>query len=676
MTAGHPLFVTFFMIGAIVFFVGCGLRLFLYWRGRWEARALLKGMASTLFSVKIIRFLETLLLDGILQRRLFGQDRWRWLMKVLIMIGYPGILIAGHLKAEVMPQFENLPQGLRFLYAPFCDFYFFRDIAGASLSLGDALFAISFDLFGTMILMGEFIAVYRRFVAKASPFRTSVGDIVAVNLLGGWFILRFFCEATSILAYSLPNSVAQYWFLSFGLSKIMAPLHLPWASINYPLWSIAGLFLAALVASIPYNKKLWHIITIPVVMFINLMPREAFRSGDRRSPVSLSVKDLIALDSCVKCGSCVDACPVYAQTKQLETTMGGFFSNLKSFVRKKYGFPGMLFGAKEKEVGVPREYSEHSYLCTLCGRCAVVCPAFIDTKDARLAARGFMVERGVYPEIMNRLVESLDKVHNITGETNEERPMWVQALAEVPPHLFQKEKANVVYFVGCVASFFPMTKRIPQAFVQILEKAGVDFTILGGEEWCCGFPLIGAGMKDKAEALMKHNLEKVREKGAERVVFACPSCYHTWREEHQKTIQLFHSTQFIKKLIDEGKISFKEKTARVTYHDPCDLGRASGVYEAPREILRAIPGLELVEMAKNREQCTCCGGGGNLEMVNPELSGSLALAKIEEIKSTGADTVVTACQQCVRTIMTTARKRKIPVVAMDILEFVLKNMKA
>ena len=113
---------------------------------------------------------------------------------------------------------------------------------------------------------------------------------------------------------------------------------------------------------------------------------------------------------------------------------------------------------------------------------------------------------------------------------------------------------------------------------------------------------------------------------------------------------------------------------KVTYHDPCDLGRASGVYEAPREILQAIPGVELVEMEGNREQCKCCGGGGDLEMVRPDLSAAMAQAKIEEIKATGADMVITACQQCIRTILTTARKKKIPIAAMDITEFVLKNM--
>jgi heterodisulfide reductase subunit D len=436
---------------------------------------------------------------------------------------------------------------------------------------------------------------------------------------------------------------------------------------------VSGFFLGTLVGFIPYNKKLWHMITIPAVMFINLMPHEAFKPGARKAAIPLSVKDLVSLDSCVKCGSCVKVCPVYEETQQLETTMGGFYANLKSFIRKAYGMPGMFSGPGETK-DVLKQYSEYPYLCTLCGRCSIVCPSFINTKGTRIATRRFMIEKGQYPASMDRLSETLDKTHNIIGEPSEDRAMWVQALPEVPKDMFQKEKARLVYFTGCVASYFPMVKRIPQSFVQILGKAEVDFTLLGGEEWCCGFPLIAAGMKEKAEALIKHNLQKVIEKGAEKVVFACPSCYHTWKEECKDEIEILHSTQFIKELIEEGKIRFKEKKVKVTYHDPCDLGRASGIYDAPRDILKSIPGVELVEMNGNREECKCCGGGGNLEMVRPELSAALAQAKIEEIKATGAEMVITACQQCIRTILGTARKKKIPIVVMDIIEFVLKNM--
>jgi heterodisulfide reductase subunit D len=414
--------------------------------------------------------------------------------------------------------------------------------------------------------------------------------------------------------------------------------------------------------------------TIPVLMFINLMPKEAFKPGKKKALLPLSLKNLIALDSCVKCGSCVDVCPVYSHNRELEITMGGIFTNLKSFIRKAYGWSGMFLGpAKAKDM--LKAYSEHPYLCTLCGMCGRVCPAFIDAKDLRIAAREFMVEKGEYPAVIDRVMETLDKGHNIVGEPAEDRSMWVQALSEVPEHMFQKEKAKVVYFVGCVASYFPMTKKIPQSFVQILHKAGVDFTLLGGEEWCCGFPMIAAGMKKKAEVLIQHNLEKVKEKGAESIVFACPSCYYTWKERFDTEIEIFHSTQFIKRLIDEGKIHFNGRATKVTYHDPCDLGRGSGVYEVPREIIKAIPGVELVELEGNREECNCCGGGGDLEMIRPDLSAALAEAKIEEIKATGAGMVLSACQQCIRTILTTARRKKIPVTAMDITEFVLKNMK-
>ena len=173
---------------------------------------------------------------------------------------------------------------------------------------------------------------------------------------------------------------------------------------------------------------------------------------------------------------------------------------------------------------------------------------------------------------------------------------------------------------------------------------------------------------------MQHNIEKVKEKGAQSVVFACPSCYQTWHEEYKLDLPLFHATQFLLDLIKRGRIQFQNEKVRVTYHDPCDLGRSSGIYDPPREILRAIPGVELVELAKNREHCKCCGGGGNLEMVDPQLSVSLAKEKIAEIQATGVDMVVTSCQQCVRTIMTTARKMKIPVKAFNITEFVLRHM--
>jgi len=391
---------------------------------------------------------------------------------------------------------------------------------------------------------------------------------------------------------------------------------------------------------------------------------------------ALSPKQLVEIEACTRCGECLKYCPVYAQKGKEEIDPRGKIQAFKSFIRSQYGLWAKIFGPKKLDEEKLKKFSEMVYRCTLCGECNVSCPVSIDAKHLWTALRETLVEMGHFPEVAGRMKANVLQAHNLSGEENEERTEWLEFLDELPDHHYQKEKAEIAFFVGCVASFFPLVQKIPLAFAQILDKTEVDFTLLGGEEWCCGFPLIGAGMKKEAEVLMQHNLEMVKNKGVKGLVFACPSCHHTWMEEYQTEVKIFHSTQFIKKLIDEGKITFREKEERVTYHDPCDLGRASGVYEAPREILRAIPGVELVEMAGSREQCKCCGGGGNLEMVDSELSAALAQEKINQIQATGADTVITACQQCVRTILTTARRKEIPINAMDITEFVLKTMKS
>jgi heterodisulfide reductase subunit D len=364
---------------------------------------------------------------------------------------------------------------------------------------------------------------------------------------------------------------------------------------------------------------------------------------------------------CNKCGFCLPNCPVYLAEGKESAAPRGRNAITRAVIE------GRLEWSREIERSI--------FSCLGCGACTAACFPKVPTRDLVFRDRECLVGEGLYPRIADRVAAFIEERHNISDEDNAERGEWQELIRELPAGALEKEKAEVVFFVGCVASFFPMAQKIPVQMARILSRAGVDFTVLAGEEWCCGFPLIGAGMPEKTRALMEHNREKVRRAGAKALVFTCPSCYHTWKEECKNEIALFHSTQFIKKLIEEGRISFNEKKVKVTYHDPCDLGRASGIYDAPREILRAIPGVELVEMKGNREECTCCGGGGNLEMVRPDLSASIAQAKIDEIKATGAESVITACQQCVRTIFSNARKKKIPITVMDIIEFVSKNMK-
>ena len=357
-------------------------------------------------------------------------------------------------------------------------------------------------------------------------------------------------------------------------------------------------------------------------------------------------------DQCIKCGLCLANCPVNHELFLEKYTPRG-----KIQLARRYG---------RGDVAISDHYRDIFNQCLLCGACTMTCPSGVDLTRVFTHMRKEITEKkGISPS-MKPAVDSLMIHGNISREDNEERGDWREDIKNLPHHQYQKPKAIVVYFVGCVASFFPMVQTIPQNMVRILSAAHVDFTILAGEEWCCGFPLIGAGADESTGKFLQHNLEKIRSLGAESVVFSCPSCYRTWKEHYPNDFKLFHSTQFIEQLIRDNALSLNELPWTVTYHDPCDLGRNGGEYDAPRKILNAIPGLDLVEMENIRAKSICCGGGGNLEMTDPALSGKVAHRKIHEIQRTGAETVVTACQQCVRTIKGRVRREKLGIEVMDI----------
>lgn len=365
-------------------------------------------------------------------------------------------------------------------------------------------------------------------------------------------------------------------------------------------------------------------------------------------------------DQCIKCGLCQATCPVCKELLLEKYTPRG-----KVQLARYYG---------KGELALSDQFRDIFSKCLLCGSCSVTCPSGVDLKTIFLEMRREIAEkRGLHPS-MKEAVIAVYEQRNISGEDNRERAEWRESLKSIPDHLYEKDEAQVAYFVGCVASFFPMVQVIPQTLVQILERAKVDFSILGGEEWCCGFPLLGAGVPERMKELIEHNLEKVHALGARDVVFSCPSCYRTWKEYYASDLNLFHSTQFLEKLITEGILPLREMKMTVTYHDPCDLGRNSGVFEAPRRILRAIPGLTLVELENNRAKSICCGGGGNVEMADPNLSAAIAQKKLEEVRATGAEVVVTSCQQCVRTMKGRARRQKMDLRVMDVTELVLQAM--
>jgi heterodisulfide reductase subunit D len=388
-----------------------------------------------------------------------------------------------------------------------------------------------------------------------------------------------------------------------------------------------------------------------------------------------SIKELIQAQACTSCCLCADVCPAMTATRDGHLSGVYRLDQLNRINRARTGLLRRIFRNRAPSFDQLKAFSDTVYRCTLCGRCQEVCPSGISLKDIWVSLRQDMVHSEAYPKKVDMIRENLEETRNVFAEDNEERALWVEDMPDAPEHGYIKERAEVVYFTGCVSAYFPMAQNIPIALAEILEAGEVDFTLLGGDEWCCGFPLLGAGLRERAREYIDHNLEAVRRKGASRVVFACPSCYQMWLEHYPREFPISHVTEFLKELLATGRVPLGRLSLTVTYHDPCDLGRAARVFEAPREIIRSIPGVELVELAANRENCPCCGGGGNLEMIDTDLSVDIAKQKVEEVLETGADAVVTACQQCVRTMNTYVRRKKMPLRVLDIVQLVRMAMK-
>lgn len=390
---------------------------------------------------------------------------------------------------------------------------------------------------------------------------------------------------------------------------------------------------------------------------------------------NFSIKQLLEISACTNCRICAEVCPAVSASGDGELSAIHRIKGLTRILKSRTGLFSKLF---KKKGPLPEEwklFSDTVFRCTLCGNCEEICPVGIHLKDLWLSLRHDLVHSSYYPKKINMIRDNLEENHNVFDEENEERAEWVEDMRDAPDHGFIKEKARVVYFTGCVASYFPIAQKIPMALAEILDLGGIDFTLLGEEEWCCGFPMLGAGLKDLFQEFIDHNMEAVRKKGAEKIIFACPSCYQMWMEYYPHEFDIAHCSQFLLKMVKENKLPFHDLPMTVTYHDPCDLGRGARVFDEPRELIKSIPGVKLIELPNNREACNCCGGGGNLEMIDTKLSKEIAGRKIEEVISTGAETVITSCQQCVRTMITYVKRNKVPIEVLDITQLIQRALK-
>lgn len=677
MLGAYPFFDSFcaavFMLGTFVLFLGLVNNLYVWTKGVDQGLVnTLKMFKRTIFSKKIGQVLSAFV-DSFIHPRLFRQDILRGLAMVCIIFSYLGIIVVNHIKALGMPELHFLSHVSIFFYAPFSDFYFLRTVTEASFNSAQALYAVLNDGFGFLILfVGEGILLWRRFFKRAYIFKVKWSDILIIGILGGWFTLRFVAEAVTILSFNVPDSIAQYWFVAYGISKLIKPLGLYWPDFYIMTWALAGVFLATLVGSIPFNRKMWHIITAPIAMIFNSLCEEKHVYSKPEDETPFTTRQLIEMDGCVKCGICAEHCVVYQQTGNQYAVSGALISSYGEKLRQKYGFFSSLIDREPPTKADQELLATQLYSCTLCGRCKEVCPLHINTRSLRVSMREDAVREKFAPNAVNVALEAAEKEYNVLKYPNVDRTMWAEFLDDVPEEAYMyKEKAETIYYVGCMTSFSPAISSVAEANLKLLYQTGEDFALLGEDEWCCGFPLIVAGLSQKWQWLREKNVETIKKMQARQIIFNCASCFHTFKHEYKEMlpdVKFYHNTEFLYELVRKGKIKFKTLNARVAYHDPCDLGRGCGVFEPPREVIKAIPGVTYVELPHNRQFSTCCGGGGDMEMIDADLVNKIASSLVEEFEASQVEIVATACGQCKRMILNAIKARGSKIRVMDTVE--------
>jgi Fe-S oxidoreductase len=363
------------------------------------------------------------------------------------------------------------------------------------------------------------------------------------------------------------------------------------------------------------------------------------------------------LYACLQCGKCTGGCPVALRAPL----------NIRSLMRE------VLLG------GNPDRALDHPALwdCTTCATCTLRCPRGLKPAEFIVGLRGELVEGGRVPKTIIDALEGTYKHGNPWGRARQKRIEWKEGLeVKIIP---EGGDAEWLYFVGCAPSYDPRLQGVPRTLCRMLEAAGVSFGILGTKESCCGNEIRRMGEEGLFEELMEENTNHFRSSGARAIVTTSPHCFNVFGNEYDLNgLQVLHYTQFLSGLLKEGKVQLPHTVKKkVVYHDPCFLGKQNGVFDPPREVLRAIPGIELIEFERSRERSLCCEGGGGRMWVEGTGEGARnSEIRVQDAHAMGADVIATACPFCLLTLEDGAKTTGLEeqVLIKDILELIGEAM--
>ncbi len=370
--------------------------------------------------------------------------------------------------------------------------------------------------------------------------------------------------------------------------------------------------------------------------------------------------------ACAQCGYCRNVCTLYDGK--------GWESNSP---RGKWAFIRRVAEGKDK---FDQEMTDKFLMCTTCERCDFICQLDIPIEPSWAVMRGELVNTGknmTFPAF-ELMASSARKENNIWANFSQNRDNWITD--DLKPKI--KDKAEIGYFAGCTAAF--VENDIAAATVHLLDAAGIEFTNLGKDEACCGVPMLAAGRWDVFEEILRHNISHMKERGVKTVVASCPACWLSWHTYYPQwaeklgieyDFEVKHYSEVIEEKLKAGELKFTEPVnMKLTFHDSCHIGRAGGVYEPPREMLRAIPGVELVEMEHNRENGLCCGSVLTRISEPDPTSNIIGKKKIDEAIDTGADAIVSLCPCCQFQMRISAKENNVDMPVKDLAAIAAKGL--
>lgn len=522
------------------------------------------------------------------------------------------------------------------------------------------------DVFGALVLVGVGMAAVRRYLRRPEKLvytdeATLILASIFVIALTGFLIEAWRIEATRDpwAAWSPFGRLLGGTLASFMSVPAMITAH-------RTLWWLHLAVSLAFFAWLPFTK-MKHVITSPLNIYTsNLAPIGAsLKSVDFENSEKLGVsviedftwKDLLDLDACTECGRCTDVCPAHTVGKALSPR------DIILQLRDLPAGSSVLQGAAAPEP---------LWECTTCAACVEVCPVFIEQMPKIVDMRRHLVmEQADYPDTMQAAINSLEKRgHPFTG-TQATRMDWAEGLDI--QHVSTAKDAELLFWVGCGGALIERNQKVIRATAQLMTKAGVKFAVLGRDEKCSGDPARRIGNEFLFEMLAKDNIANLTKHKVRKVVTPCPHCFNTFKNEYPQYGGMFevqHHSEYLAQLVDDGRLPpATASPKKVTFHDPCYLGRQNGVYDAPRQVAGAT-----VEMTRSRNQSFCCGGGGGMSFVDEPADQRVNQERAAEALATGADVLATSCPFCMTMMQDgiNAKRGEREMAVMDISEILLE----